>query len=332
MSTEDERIDKVINALRHALDGDSLPERARGRAQGMLDALVDPVRVSVIGPPDTGKTTIVNLLAGEEIVPRSLTLGVTKLVHGPFSRAIITMRDGGKHIVDDPRTLSQLARNDPAMTQLQAPLKSLRTISLTELSLPPGNQARRKALEWISSQTDFTIWCTQSFDDGERLAWGSAPDRMRDASLLLRTRADQIDASSDLALSRLEAVARGHFNDVQLISAYLARVARGQKPLNRKVFRRSGAAALMTRLMTFVERRREGIADQAQFLLAHHALPIVMDAPPAKDEPEDEAPKRDPKDGPTVMRIDSRDIAMRQVKGSKAAANGSARQIDKIAD
>ncbi|MEM7642160.1 MAG: hypothetical protein AAF366_06490 [Pseudomonadota bacterium] len=330
MTPEGTRAILVANALGLALQSGRLPERARPRASELLEALAAPVRISVVGPPGVGKTAVVNLLVGAPAVPDTLTLGVLQLVHGPTRRAVLTLRSGSEIVVTDRDGLARAARADPAMARLESPLEVLKTVSLTELALPDGDVARTRALRWLAPRTDYTIWCTDGFDEGERAAWATVPKRMRDASILLRTRIDRFDEPFDVALARLRDWAGEDFPEVRVISAHLARIAQAQARLNRSVFRKAGATALMTHLMGFIERRRQGIGDQAQFLLAHHGLPITAETGPTPPEPDpDAAPEAAPdsddtpdggggggrgggRSGSPLLRIDLHDVPLYQ--------------------
>ena len=64
----------VIDRLNHAVTMDNLSESAREHAAHLLGRLSSPVRVTLMGLSGSGKTEILNMFAGERVIPRNQAL------------------------------------------------------------------------------------------------------------------------------------------------------------------------------------------------------------------------------------------------------------------
>ena len=61
--------DTVIERLEGALEAETLPKAAQDYARHLLRRLSQPVRVSVLGLPGSGKSQLVNMFLGEKVLP-----------------------------------------------------------------------------------------------------------------------------------------------------------------------------------------------------------------------------------------------------------------------
>ena len=82
--------DTVIERLEGALAAEALPKAARDYAHHLVRRLSQPVRVSVLGLPGSGKSQLVNMFLGETVVPDGVVLPTTEYAWGEVPRLIVT--------------------------------------------------------------------------------------------------------------------------------------------------------------------------------------------------------------------------------------------------
>ena len=68
------------------LDGNAIPDDVRKRAEVLVKRLTTPVRVTVIGPRLTGKSTLVNLLLGGNLLDPRYQLPTTQFTLSAMSQ------------------------------------------------------------------------------------------------------------------------------------------------------------------------------------------------------------------------------------------------------
>lgn len=262
----------AVSSLAAALREGRLPKSDWVGAARVVDAARTPLRVSVVGPPGIGKTGLVNVVAGRPVVPPEPDLGVLHLVHGHAERATLTLRDGAEVVAANARALTEMARRRPAMTRLEAPLRALTRVSLTELTLPEDARARRRALRWMAARTDMVLWCTASFGHDERSAWDAMPETLKDTALLVRTKADSLGSRAQSTLDLLVRRAGEGFAGVHLVSARDAAAARSDRGIDRIRFKAAGGSGLISAILTELDRRDAGFVARAEVVLARHDL------------------------------------------------------------
>ena len=253
------------------------------RAVTLRAALDAPARIAVIGPPRVGKTGVMNLLAGRPIVPDALSLGVVRLEYGEaLGGATVTLRDGTVTRTRTGKELTAMARHDPALTVIAAPLRALRRFSLTEVALPWDAEAGRRAMRWLAPQVDLVLWCTETAAAGERAAWAALPDRQRDGTILVRTRADRIEDDPNAALKELAGRIDDGVAQMLALSAHDALASRSADGVDREAFRHAGGVALLGTVRRFLREREQGLADRASMLLEPIGFKVLSpDAPTA---------------------------------------------------
>ncbi|MFM7446579.1 MAG: hypothetical protein ACKO2N_22260 [Tabrizicola sp.] len=117
------------------------------------------------------------------------------------------------------------------------------------------------------------IWCTTSYLPKEQLVWESLPDSVKDNSFMFLTKVDLLGSRQSAAAmhDRVELRAGEEFRQILSISAKEARAAVPPGgPVNRELFRDSGAAAVIAAIKTRVQSGRRADMDTAELLLARH--------------------------------------------------------------
>lgn len=263
----------VAQRLGRALDRGLLPAGGPAEAaERLIERLERPARVALLGLPGSGKSSILNLLVGALVVPETLRLPTIIVQHGDVARMICTLTDGTTKIVPG-HDLAEVLPLAPALVTLEMDLPALRVISLLEVSAGPMEAEQKRAATWASKRADIVIWCTTSYLPKEQAVWESLPDAVKDNSFMFLTKVDLL-GSRDAALAmhnRVELRASEEFRQILSISAKQARAAMpAAGPVNRDLFRDSGASAVIAAIKTRVQSGRRADMDTAELLLARH--------------------------------------------------------------
>jgi len=303
----------VKSALSDAIASGGLPTNLQPSAEAMLATLNKPVRVTIMGLPNTGKSQLLNLLAGDIVIPEGAHLPTTQLIFGPAEESQCTLPDGTVQVLDhcDVSKILELA---PVFVQLAMPLAALQRISILEVVASDDHFEQQRAMMWATKRTDVALWCTHTFNIPEQTMWGAMPDIIKDHGFMVVTKAD-ILARNDLldsTLANVKNVGEHEFNKIlpiSTISALEARSANGQ--IDKDALRRAGGLALISAILRQVELGQQATIDQATVLFRQ--LASVQALTPSKviadpfDKPEAavrtrpvlvEMPKEEPEPAP----------------------------------
>ncbi|MCU0902927.1 MAG: hypothetical protein MUE83_03515 [Tabrizicola sp.] len=305
MASPDEEL-TVAQRLGRALDRGLLPAGGPAEAaERLIERLERPARIALLGLPGSGKSSILNLLVGKVVVQETLRLPTIIVQHGDTARMICTLTDGSTKILPGS-DLADVLPLAPALVTLEMDLAALKVISLLEVSAGPMEAEQKRAATWASKRADIVIWCTTSYLPKEQVVWESLPDTVKDNSFMFLTKVDLLGSRQQASAmhDRVELRAGEEFRQILSISAKEARAAVPPGgPVNRDLFRDSGAAAVIAAIKTRVQSGRRADMDTAELLLARHveaselvarrfSEPGVVEAQPAPwtPPPEPEAP------------------------------------------
>lgn len=266
----------VAQRLGRLLDRGLLPAGGPAEAaERLIERLERPARVALLGLPGSGKSAILNLLAGTVVVPETLRLPTIIVQHGHEPRMSCTLSDGRNEIIPGDNLEKSLSLS-PALITLELDLPALKVISLLEIAAGPLESDQRRAALWAGKRADILIWCTTSYLPKEQLVWEGMPDAFKDNGFLLLTKVDLLGGREAAAgmHHRVEQRAGGEFRQVLSISAKEARAATlpsGQ--VDRGRFRESGAGSVISTIKTRVQSARRADTDTAELILARQASP-----------------------------------------------------------
>jgi hypothetical protein len=183
------------------------------------EALRRPIQIAMLGEYNSGKTSVVDLLIGDRLLPTSVISNtqVPVLIGHAETAALFGIDRDGTRIridgdADDPLTdLSYRA------LQILLPLERLRgyqlldTPSLTDPATFVGD-------------ADIVIWCTvatRAWTESERAAWANLPKRCSRNAILVATHKDamQTDEECEQVAQRLRSITDGQFRGVVLVAA-----------------------------------------------------------------------------------------------------------------
>ncbi len=279
MASVSEAQAQTQEALAGAVAGRNLPSDVRGRATKLLARLKTVTQVSILGQPGSGKSSVLNLLAGQDIIPDGVGLCTLKLVHGEEPRSLVTLRDGSNLTMDGTPEVTRIAKMNPVFVQLEMPLPALGKISLLEVVTSDERVEQLRAVKWAIKQTDIAIWCTQRYDASEQSLWSDVPDAIKDHAVLARTRADELSGSRSSVEQELSRIAGADFAHVMAISTLEAHLARSSSAsIDRKKLKSSGATRLISTILRQIENGRQSAIDQAEILL-HKYRKQIAEAP-----------------------------------------------------
>lgn len=269
----------IQERLVRALDRGQLPAGgAAEAAERLIERLDRPVRLAVLGLPGSGKSAVLNLLAGDMVVPEGLRMPTLLVQRGNEERTVCTLADGSTEVYAG-RALAEAVYLKPALITLELTLPSLSVINLMEVGAGPSDADQRRALSWIAKRADFLIWCSPAFLPKEQMLWDEMPDSIKDNGFLLITKTDLLGGAEAIGglLQRVEARTAEEFRHVFAISTRKARQAIGRDgKIDRAMFRESGAAAVISAIKSRVESARRADTDTAELLLARHSPEVAQ--------------------------------------------------------
>ncbi len=231
-------------------------------------------RIALMGEFSAGKSTLANLLLGQEVSPVQVTATQMPPVWYALGRPAARVIDGEGR--ESPISLDDLAAYTPTGTTAVRVFMEAEVLEFCDLIDMPGTSDPNMAQElWqdMLSEVDGVVWCTtatQAWRQSEAAIWEQMPPDLQARSLLLVTRMDKILTERDRArvVGRVEREAGALFRGVFPISLAEALAAREDE----EVLRASGTEAFVDALID----------------LLREAGPQAVEAMPAEAEYDDE--------------------------------------------
>jgi len=218
--------------------------------------------IALMGEFSSGKSTLLNMLVGQSILPTQVTatrLPPVWLRHGDDAPFWVD-RNGDRHDVsiDD---LASVPIKEARFIRIYAMSEQLEKCDL--IDTPGISDPNIPTDSWINTigYANSVLWCThagQAWRESERSQWEALPERLRENSLLLVTRADKIVSREDLDKinRRLQRETSGLFSAHRFISLTLALRARQGVDQN-NLWVRSGGEAFMKSLEVVISKIEE---------------------------------------------------------------------------
>ncbi|PJI86236.1 hypothetical protein BC777_2604 [Yoonia maricola] len=293
---------RVQTDLEQAVQSGLLPDSVQPKAEQLLARLQKPVRLGLLGMPASGKSTLLNLLVGHDVIPQGLRLPTLQVSYGAAEKSVCTLPDGSKTALDHV-DVTEIAALSPVFVEMRMPLPALRKISVLEVVAPNDPNAVHRASQWAAKRCDVTLWATRGFNDTEQRIWSTMPDLTKDHAFCMITRADflKTEGMLETTVGAVKLAAKDDFAEVLPIATTQAITARrADGTVDKVAMRDSGGSALISAVLKQVERGRQSAVDMADVLLHQHA-DILAQAPkqtaPKAPEPQEAIP---PKPAPEV--------------------------------
>jgi hypothetical protein len=190
----------IKSRLSALLDSGAMSAAAAGAARELLDRLDAPARVVIFGLPGAGKSALMNILAGEVVIPAGFTVPTLLLRHGAAAKTEATLGDGSSRVWPG-LAIKELREAEAAFIQLDLPLASLERMSLLEIVADETPDDQLAAMGWAAGRTDIAIWCSGAFDESEADLWRRAPELLQDNAILVLTQSRTPAANGDFRRS-----------------------------------------------------------------------------------------------------------------------------------
>lgn len=279
-------VENVQPRLEALLEAPHLPARAVAAGRQLLQRLISPIRVVVLGQPGTGKSALVNLIAGDRLLPDNARLPTVEICLGPEPRVSLVDRDGGEMPIT-PGALARVGRDAAALVRIEAPLPILSTLTLIEVAAHGTAEDERASILWAAERADVVIWCSQEFTAAEQWLWSAMPENLKDHAFLVLTKADLLIRSGEFAtrLAELQEIAAEEFHSLVPVATLQGLDAlHAPGGTDRAALTSSGADGLVTALLRHVEQGRRADLDAALLFIARfgvEAVPEAAEPPPA---------------------------------------------------
>ena len=263
--------DTVIERLEGALAAEALPKAARDYAHHLVRRLSQPVRVSVLGLPGSGKSQLVNMFLGETVVPDGVVLPTTEYAWGEVPRMIVTGAEGSAITVHGADVTS-ISGQKAAFLRIELPIDILRRVNLLEVVTDGTAEELTSGVDWVVRRTDIALWCTQEFGPNEQAIWRRVPDSLKDHAFLVLSKADELSAQKMLRkrVSSLETVVAEEFHSLFAVATLQALRAYKDGAVDEALFHASGGGALTSEVLRHAERGRRADFDSAHMFLARY--------------------------------------------------------------
>ncbi|MGB7240985.1 MAG: hypothetical protein WBC93_02720 [Sulfitobacter sp.] len=260
---------KAANTLADAIEEGIVTGPGLDCAQALLSRLLSPVRVTFLGLGGAGKSGLLNLFAGQTIVPEGAPFPSLQLMYGETEQTTCVFADGTTKTLDhcDAAKIRNLS---PSLVQMVRPLPTLENFTLTEVVLGDKSADQTRSLKWVAGHTDIVLWCTQTFSDIEKAMWQDMPDHLKAHAILVLTQKEKMTSEEDvqLALDHLDDRAENMFYDVLPISSKAAFSACGRDgAVDMDAMRFCGAVDLVATVSRLIGAAHQDIFAQTEALL-----------------------------------------------------------------
>ncbi len=264
--------DTVIERLEGALEAETLPKAARDYAHHLVRRLSQPVRVSVLGLPGSGKSQLVNMFLGESVIPEGVVLPTTEYAWGEVPRMIVTGAEGSAITVHGA-DVSSISGQKAAFLRIELPIDILQRVNLLEVVTDGTDEELTSGVDWVVRRTDIALWCTQEFGPREQAIWRRVPDSLKDHAFLVLSKADELSAQKMLRkrVSSLETVVAEEFHSLFAVATLQALRAFKDGAVDEALFHASGGGALTSEVLRHAERGRRADFDSAHMFLARYS-------------------------------------------------------------
>ena len=265
--------------IKYAIENGLFPDSVAKSATQIVERLEQPLRVVLLGLPQSGKSMVLNLLAGQVLIPDGLRLPTTQVEAGTEPKMTCVLPDGSQKIISGT-DLGSVEHLKPVFVTATVNLPALLQVSLLEIVAGDSANDQRKAIAWGCKRADIAIWCSSEFGTVEQYLWADVPDHLKDHGFLVLTKADLSGtmAKPDPRVAQLSKSWSDDFLGILSLSAKAA--LKAYKPtggLDRSAFKASGASGLITAIKSQVENGHRAAMDHGELILAKHCANIDFD-------------------------------------------------------
>ena len=249
---------KKLLASRFASGRQKRVSRYLTAAMGMTEK---PLRLSIVGELNAGKTELANLILGVQFLPSSIinnTLCPTVIRYGE-PHAVRYYRDKTGFAETDSSDLHKLVQREGFLVECALPLPMLRSVEIADLPSFENIAFDGGHVASLLCRSDVLIWCsraTRAWTASEKSVWLQMPKRLKANCLFVLTHADKLNADAlkeVMGRVRAEILSSGG-KPVYLATplAIAARSPRGQI-MNPKLWASSGGERFFKKLSDLLQ-------------------------------------------------------------------------------
>ncbi|MCV2882961.1 hypothetical protein [Actibacterium sp. XHP0104] len=281
--------DAVREGLKLAVTALASRPAQRDKARALLDRLNTPVRIMVMGLPGSGKSQVMNILAGQSLFDEMPHPTLVDVAYGPRARILV---DPDK---PDPIEIEGLALDDPRLAgaqslRIEAPIAVLEKVRLTEMRIEGPRTVQTRNMAWAAKRADIAIWCSTRFGRDEQAMWRLMPDHLKDHGCLALGKADILYRDGILGdlMAALELIVAEEFHSLLPLAGKQASAAIGKTdPDSEDALFASGGKALADTVLKMAEQGRQADLDNAWVFLQRfaHEVQEAREAAAAAPEP-----------------------------------------------
>ncbi len=256
----------------------------RSQAEGILKRISAPVRVMIAGEFSSGKSTLTNLLVGEQLIPTGVLASPLPPVvfrYGSSLTASACWWDGGEPKVFQTADFDALMALDPDYIVLTANAPFLKYITVFDTPGTSDPDREGEVLIELSGRAEMVIWCTnavQAWRESERHTWFQLSPAVIKNGLLAVTHVDlpSVKQGYERIMARLTKEAGPHFHSILPIDTLTAlEAAPGGDVKDQDSWMTSGGEALMKGIMDLAGEIRRPDVLAARELMSKRIAPLV---------------------------------------------------------
>ena len=281
---QDSETKATIRHLEATLAHGKLANAQVERGQALLDRLTSPIRVTLFGLPQAGKSQLLNLILGQTVVPDSKEVPTTELAYGENAECRVVKGDGSVEALPWPVNAG-FDWSDVVLAKLAMPLDILKKVSFLEIVTEGSAEDLSSALNWAIPRTDISIWCTQGYVRLESALWEQVPDSLKDHGYLVITRADELSSAGILpdTIGRLAKESADDFRVMFAVATKTALAAMdGNGVVDASTRNSSGAGAFLDDLHGHIDRGNQANLDGALLFLSRYGVSEIPEEAPEK--------------------------------------------------
>lgn len=263
------KVEPVTDRLEDIVQKGGIPAPFDRWGARLLGHLRRPVQIVVTGLPGSGKTALIAMVSGQDVIGPDVRAPLIELTHGDRARILFERRDGSVETAAGIVTSSDVPA-DAVRVRQELPETALSGQSFVEQSLSGGEAEMRATLDEIASRADIVIWCSQEFAALEQGLWARMPDRIKDHSFLVLTKADLLIRSKMLGrhIDRLAEITADEFLGLYPVATLQGIAAqRASERPNAALWKASGGGHLVGSLRKQIRQGRSADLDRAQIFL-----------------------------------------------------------------
>lgn len=291
------RVEPVTDRLEDIVQKGGIPAPYDRWGARLLGHLRRPVQIVVTGLPGSGKTALIGMISGRDVVGPARAAPVIEITYGDRERILFERQDGAIETAAGIVKASDCPE-DVVRIRQELPEPGLNGQSYVEQGLSGSPAQMRATLDEIARRADIVIWCSQDFGPAEQALWAAMPDRIKDHSFLVLTKADVLMKAQTLAghIDRLAPITADEFLGLYPVATLQGISAqRAEGGLNQTLWSASGAGHLVRSLHKQIRQGRSADIDRAQVFLSRLGAlvpdePVNENEPPRVQDPREDGP------------------------------------------